>query len=553
MTVSHTPTASSKSAGASSVGSIAASSSVPSSVDKESSKTASAQDSSSISPSSQSMESMSESASASMGGGKPSLYSPSMSATESASQAVDSSVMDMSQSMSDTSSVALSTDIESVSASIDSERVEKIVGMDKNKIDEVVKNCQECAKVDNILVYKEGNIWKDYTGKIQMEMKDGKLVDKSGVFIGKDCSCSKDKIPEMGKVGETGLYQDKGVSNAECHKQANLMNELASAESASAASSMDSGTSSVGGSTPSNGSQTSGSTSSGSENAAVSSPTANSGAAASDTSSVGGTSGTDTGMAAGTSSAGGSDALPNTGESSSAMSEATGMQSEQAEPQASISSQQSTEPISVSPSVQQTQLPTQPQQNQPIMVKAVKLKYNLVPNDNCKKKDACGHDKKAVEYRTKTVTIIDQRPLPPNTIFKTVTRMVVPEVVSKTLTQILKAETVTITQKPDTVVKFSPPSTITSIHQQPPVTITKTRTKTAKVQSDEPSADMIAEPIQKTIGKKSPVNEESDEVVTIHKTIKRPSKGIECAPDCPCEATGTCDNPCMEMKCEIIE
>jgi hypothetical protein len=63
--------------------------------------------------------------------------------------------------------------------------------------------------------------------------------------------------------------------------------------------------------------------------------------------------------------------------------------------------------------------------------------------------------------------------------------------------------------------------------------------------------------VQKTIKKKKQpkcTSKKEEEVVTISQTVTIPYKGVECVPDCPCENEETgCDNPCMEIKCEIVE
>lgn len=197
------------------------------------------------------------------------------------------------------------------------------------------------------------------------------------------------------------------------------------------------------------------------------------------------------------------------------------------------------EPLPVQPSSPATPEMVQPQ----ILFKAIKVKYDLAC-DEPGESDSVLPSKS--EFKTQTVTIIDNKKQAPETLFKTITRLVVPETVSKTLTQILRAETVTVTEKPDTVIKYSPPRTITRTKKAPPTVL-----------SDKPEDDCMdstEEQVGRTIkaGRYPRGRHEDEDVVTIDRTVTVPRKGIECVPDCPCEESGTCDNPCMEIRCEMI-
>jgi len=63
----------------------------------------------------------------------------------------------------------------------------------------------------------------DYSGTISFEMKDGELVDKTGLFKGMDCSCKKEEMIERGKVTETGLLQSNDVSKEEIDRQCGVL------------------------------------------------------------------------------------------------------------------------------------------------------------------------------------------------------------------------------------------------------------------------------------------------------------------------------------------
>lgn len=460
-------------------------------------------------------------------------------------------------------SQSFSSQVSSASASISSDvidEIEKIKNTDQSTLDVQINKCEECSKVDGLLVYKDGNVWKDYSGKIEMKMVDGKLMDKTGVFIGKDCGCKKEEIPEIGKVTETGLYQDKGLSQSECEKQNKMIHHLANSSSVMSESAYIGGESSVSGSMDSYGGGAStlegDSTSSIASTAGDISSTGDV-STASDISSTGDAS-TSSDIQSGS---GDASTQSTTGDISSAgdVSTASDIQSGSgdASTQSAIGDVSSvgsapTQSIGTGNNIQS---PTSPQQP-PVVFKAIKLKYDLACDEETKenKPSIAASNEKQVEYRTQTVTIIDEKKLPAETVFKTITRIVVPETVSKTLTQILKPEVVTITQKPDTIIRYSPPKTVTKTEKTSPVTITKV--KAIEPEIDRTSEDMIDEPIQKVLKpskRRSKPRQEEEEVVTVSKRIKSPYKGVECVPDCPCENEGTCDNPCMEIKCEIVE
>lgn len=473
---------------------------------------------------------------------------------------LSSSVPYSSMSVSSFSSSILSSSM-TPSASIMPETlgyIDKINSLDQATISSVMSSCQDCEKVNDVLVYKDGDVWRDYTGKIQMSVNNGVLVDKTGVFIGKDCGCKKEEIPQMGQIGETGIYQDKQVNSAQCQKQNNLMTNLASANSSTGMA--QSGFSSM---SPS-GASTADSSGATSVSPSVSTSSVGTGGASDSTAGAGGASDSSAGTSGASDSSAGaggaSDSSAGSGDASSSPISAStpdssmpATSSEQGGQQYGASDQPASQASSVPPTV--------PSPQSPIVFKAIKLKYDLACDNTEKAEDPCTSSiskaqPKEIEYKTQTVTIIDEKKLPPVTVVKTVSRFIVPETVSKTFTQILKAETVTITTKPDTVVRYAPPKTITKTERPDTVTITSIRAEQPEI--DQVSEDMIDEPdepVQKTV---KPANARrratrDDDAVTISKTVTIPYKGVECVPDCPCESEGGCDNPCMEIKCEIVE
>jgi len=64
------------------------------------------------------------------------------------------------------------------------------------------------------------------------------------------------------------------------------------------------------------------------------------------------------------------------------------------------------------------------------------------------------------------------------------------------------------------------------------------------------SEDQMDMPIEKKIKPTKPKRKKPKRIYSEDENAGY--KGVECSPDCPCENEGNCDNPCMELKCEII-
>lgn len=109
--------------------------------------------------------------------------------------------------------------------------IDKIKQLKPEEVDNAMQQCPECQKIDQILACKkgEGDEYGDYLGGITFKKQGDKLVDSSGMFIGKDCDCSKEDIPKIGKLTDIGLFQDKDIDPLSCSKQALAMEKVYSA------------------------------------------------------------------------------------------------------------------------------------------------------------------------------------------------------------------------------------------------------------------------------------------------------------------------------------
>ena len=114
------------------------------------------------------------------------------------------------------------------------EVISSVVNIDSSVVNDVLQNCQECQKVDKVLCTKnEKGEYTDYSGKITMKEENGVIKDSSGMFVGQDCGCKKEEIPEKGKLTETGVYQDKSVDETAAKNQAETLKKVSEQAGAS--------------------------------------------------------------------------------------------------------------------------------------------------------------------------------------------------------------------------------------------------------------------------------------------------------------------------------
>lgn len=436
---------------------------------------------------SESMSKTAESASA-----MPSTMSSSMSmpSTMSSTMSVPASIMSMSDSV-----ASVSPSVQTASATFS--KFEAIKGADPDKVKRVLASCKDCKRVQGVLAYKEGDKWKDYSGKIELEMRDGKLCDKSGAISAMECGCKKEEIPQMGNMGETGLIHDKKISKEEIHQQANFMSQVA-AETPSQAQGGGGEPTSVPPSVPGEGT-----------------PPPKTGEA-------GGSEGGSGGEAGG--SAGGAPTSSAGGAPTSSAGGAPGGASPGGAPGGGAAAPQSSaaqSPAPTQPSPQPTPKEVPPTAQMPVVFKAIKLKYDLAGDDE---KSPCTPSKARVpEFKTQTITVMDGTPQPTTTVIKTVRMRRKP----KTVTVTMKAEE----EKPEC----------------PPAIQVKKKKPARKPKPKKPDTE-----IEESEEKEDCPPKKKEEVVTVSKTVTLPYKGVECTPDCQCEEEGECDNPCTDLKCELV-
>ncbi|KAH9411054.1 hypothetical protein HK407_08g13280 [Ordospora pajunii] len=477
--------------------------------------------------------------------------------------------------------------------------IEKVKELSPSDINKILEDCNDCERVDQVLVYRNGDSFTDYSGNIKFQERDGKLVDASGLFIGKDCGCPKEEIPEMGKLSETGLYQDKQVSSQSCQKQANAIEKIYSSvdiiQSQSMAMSVHSEStySSV---MPASG--MAGSALSASVSSSVDIPSSVASNAPSNGSSSSGASPSSISQA--------TNAMQSSQAASVSSVSSTAQPSSNI--QASMSNQQSAQPTAINnpevlnslqepaPSVamlpeviQQssviTSLPqpinvnaqaggeqdinkSSPAQNAPcsvspsISIKAIRVRYN----DDCKNESDVDGCKQIIESEKpkevtitappETITKTEKIELPPTTIIKELTIIKPPCTIEKEviITQEVTQEPEVIVQQktivePTTIVEYKTievTATATEIMHET-TTTTVTQTKEAKVSI----STVYVEALKKT---KIP---DEGYVKTINTTIvlDDPSEvpeEIECEEECECQGD-KCMNPCGKIRCVSSE
>ncbi|KAL6121303.1 nipblb [Nucleospora cyclopteri] len=440
------------------------------------------------------------------------------------------------------------------------DQVKGIVSMEKSKVDSILKECPTCKQVSDILVYKEGNVYKDYSGKIEFQNINGQLIDKSGAFKGKDCGCSKKEIPSKGKLTDTGLIQDNQVPEGECKAQKEFMDKLV-IENASMGVQA---SASVG---------VHNNASVGIQNSASSS-----GSAVTNNETVSNNA-TNNNLIEKTNSLSNNNSSNNNIQTHSAqsnisdtsnISDNNNIQAQSAQSNISDTSNTIKSDLSnitpsnsfyntihntVSPSIKDNSPIKSTTGDQfPIQFKSIKLKYDLKCSDDEKKKPVSKINEKTItDYKTvsciKTQTKVD-------TETKTVTNTCTLPQQTATITQKIEkpiTQYKTITKEIETPQKIpeKPNCEDTKELNNCNESSKKPKKQVAEKQCEEPEKSVMLQNETKTS-----IERIDEKVITVNKTVviddKPSNKGIECFPDCPCEELGTCQNPCELLRCEIL-
>lgn len=89
-------------------------------------------------------------------------------------------------------------------------KIQQNLGVIKDRF----KNKKELGKIGKILVYKNGDVFTDYWGKLNFKLVNNTLIDDTGYFEGELVKDFND-ILNQGKLTETGYFQNKSIEDKE--------------------------------------------------------------------------------------------------------------------------------------------------------------------------------------------------------------------------------------------------------------------------------------------------------------------------------------------------
>lgn len=101
-----------------------------------------------------------------------------------------------------------------------------------NHYDSIRKRENDFAgTIGKILIYKDGDVFRDYWGKLKFTYQDGRYVDEKGYFEGVAVK-DREEIMERGVLTDIGFFQDGSISSEEVNNQyitmKMIMDEIAS-------------------------------------------------------------------------------------------------------------------------------------------------------------------------------------------------------------------------------------------------------------------------------------------------------------------------------------
>ncbi|ORD93338.1 hypothetical protein ECANGB1_159 [Enterospora canceri] len=497
-----------------------------------------------------------------------------------------------------------------VSAYAALEKVKHASAVNANQVNAILNECKDCKQVKDVLVYKDGDVYRDYTNNIEFTMTDGQLKDKSGAFAGKDCGCKKSEIPEKGKLTETGLIQDNAVPESECQQQKNLMDKMAAQSASPTQSAVGGGAQSASGGaggapTQSTGAAQSvaptqsaaGGASGGSSPAQSAAPAQSQPAPAQSAAPSQSQAATPTPAQSAAPTQSQAPAPVQSAAPAPVQSQApapTPSPTEPSQPTSHTCSDNTTKPeqectnINVTDNKEQT-IPLNTEGRNGIQFRALKLKYDLKCSDDKKKEtkavktdrggmDACSHKEPAVTTRncssmqpvsttkctSTTSKCSSSSAAVPVASTKEITKEVTKEVpvtrtVQNTVTNIVQNTVTDTVSSTETVCSVQ--TQTKSVTEVKTVSVEKKEEKKCEQKKEEKKCEKPApEKCQDKdkVSKEDQDQSEDTSYITINKTVvvettDSEDQGIECKPDCECEEKNTCQNPCETLKCEIVQ